>query len=560
MPSTTIAGAFGGFWRHAWTTLGRAAFSLSGDAADSGSRSATIDPWAIDLYGTYENRTKRYAMGLAYYENTAHDKIHRWAEQANRDFNLAPGVHNVFNPARRVVDFWANHLYCGTIDPLAGDGSKSPSAVPIECDDSIRPALARVLVDSQFDILKTVYGRLGAMLGDVGLYAVNDPLMGRAYMEVIHPSSIVEYDADPTGIPNFYAIEEQRIDPRREAKPGSRCTFREEGRLVGGKCEFRTFISANDAAARNTTAAWEPYDWSDHAGAGSTWTEDYPFVPLVLATHSKVLPRCPFGQAEITPILSKIRELDDTASRFGEFVGKAVDPVWLLKGIRLTEYQESMAELGLIRGGKSGIPAIASADTQAAAQPMLAPLNLADVCTYLTMLMDEVKDELPELRRDIESATGDSSGTALRVAQQRIETKAQAVRAGYDHALALALGYCVRMGGMMGYDGYEAIGTTPDPAKLTIRIANRPVFKASDLDNLIRDEKFWAVAESADRSGCPLPAFLEMQGWTADRIAAVVDARDEAIAKGLPVGRSKQASPNTPAAALAIQAPGGAAP
>ncbi len=193
--------------------------------------------------------------------------------------------------------------------PIAetGDGKTRSSAIPIgtpRVNDELRAAIGRIFEDSLWEINKTVYARLGAMLGDVVLYAVLDVPNKRSYLEVIHPESLVEYECDPVGIPQMYAIEEEVDDPEPQTEFVEKVIRREEGWLVRNNqgepigCEFRTYLIRHLEP--------EPWDWY---GTGSSWTEPYPFVPMVLVPHMKIMPSVPFGQAEYTPVAPKLREL-----------------------------------------------------------------------------------------------------------------------------------------------------------------------------------------------------------------------------------------------------------
>lgn len=508
-------------------------------------------------YSSYPERRARYSLLWSLAQGTIFygDEVHRWLKKFKNDFKLDPDCRTIFNPFYRLTEFWATHIYAGSIDPLCGDGKIQPSAIPIVTkNENLRPIIAKIFEDSDWEQNKTVFCRLGAALGDVAIFAVDDINYQRTYLEVIDPNAIVDYEDDGLGCCHYYIIDEPRLDPRPGALVDQfgmprQVMYREQGELL--------FDSDNQpVAAKFSTFLMDgvqiPYDWE---GQGTSWEEPYPFLPLVLVPHTKQIPRIPFGQAEGMPMLSKVLEREDIATRFHNFIGKAVDPVWLFRGVK-----EPETDLDL-KGGKSGIPSMYGGDN-ATAQALLAALNLADIDGHDNHLKEEIESDYPELRRDIENAAGDASGVALRVAQQRIETKAQSRRAGYDAALKKAITYCMKIGALRGYEGYEALTPTTDEDSpdFEFKVGERPVFRKAKLDELVEEEKFWAIAESADRSGVPIDAFLTLQGWPEDRISIVMKARDAALEMGLSVGRSKQASPPNEPAAMAIQAPGGAAP
>jgi hypothetical protein len=512
-------------------------------------------------WGSYAARRMRHALFTALYECTSYSDIHKWAGRLKEDHGLYFSIRNLFNPFYRLVEFWATHLYCGSIDPAIGDGKVVPSAIPIETDsDAVRPAIGIVFEASDWETNKTVYGRLGAMTGEVGLFAVDDTLNGVPYLEVVDPSSIVEYACDAVGNCQRYAIEEWRPDPRPDARKDAdgeveRVLYREVGELVRDgetglpvACRFRTFLDG------------EAFDWASNApvadGEGvGVWTEPYPFVPFALVAHQKILPRSPFGVAEGSQVVSKIFGVDDLASRFHDFIYKQVDPIWLFKGVR-----EADMKL-VLQGGKDGLPALYGG-TEAGAQALIAALNVGDVTDAVEKLKEELKDDFPELRRDIEQAVGDASGAALRAAQQRLVTKAQTRRAGYDAVLRRMIACCIRIGGIRKYPGFEAFtprALADDPNLINFRIGDRPVFRQALIDELAAETAYLANAESADRAGITVTAYLELTGRKA-WIPVVERERKKAMDLGLAIGRSKQASPPNEPAAEALQTPGGSAP
>jgi hypothetical protein len=198
--------------------------------------------------------------------------------------------------------------------------------------------------------------------------------------------------------------------------------------------------------------------------------------------------------------------------------------------------------------GPDDIPALYGG-TEARAQALLAAVDLSHVDGHITLLVEEIEKDYPELVKPIESAAGDASGAALRESKKRCEAKGQTRRAGYDAGLVKAIVQCLRIGGLRGYDGYEAFGPDAPPESFRFRIADRPVFMPDAQDKLDMQTAMLANLESADRAGIPVLAAVELLGMPKEWAAIIKSAQDDALSRGLAVGRSKQAAPPNDAAA-----------
>jgi hypothetical protein len=125
---------------------------------------------------------------------------------------------------------------------------------------------------------------------------------------------------------------------------------------------------------------------------------------------------------------------------------------------------------------------------------------------------------------DIWQAGGDTSGKALRVARQRTETKVNQRRPNYDDGLKRAQQMAVAIGGFRGYEGYEGFGLGSYAAgDLEHHLAKRPVFAVDTLDDLERDQAFWAVAGQVKAAGGAgaLALWLKQRGWSEEQVKAV---------------------------------------
>jgi hypothetical protein len=538
-------------------------FGLSDATALSSSEAAgnrSFDPLSSSDFYSYRSRRDRHALFRALNENTAYlSQVHPWADVLKTLNGMHPDAKPVFGIFSRIVEFWANHTYCGEIDEDAGDGTVVYSAMPFRCkDEGVRPAIARVLKESRFALYCHTMARIGAMTGEVGLMAVNDRVNRRTHLEVIDPESVIQYVADPTGTCLAYRIVEWRDDPRPGNEHMPQVPYREDAELQYDRdgrpygCRFRTFL-------------WdEPFAWEEN-GPRAEWVERYPFVPFVLIPHIRMSPKFPYGHSEGHNALVKILGLDDMASRFANQVATAVDPIYLMAGVDPpAEDEDPVVETsaGLDASGNDVKYPAVYAGPEAKAQPLLSSLDLSHVDIHLQRRIDKLEDEYPELRKDIQNATGDASGKALRAAMMKLFTKAVVRRTGYDRAVADCIKFCIRMAGIYQYDGFADFGAPAveaNPKLLDFAIdGSRPVFRQAPEDRLDVEKMEMANVESADRAGIPPTLYLEMVGKK-ELVPRLIKAQDAYLERNLEVGRSKQqAPPANDVAAQAIQSKGGA--
>lgn len=478
---------------------GMAAFReayLHADAQDAGE------------FGSPAARQLRYEILWAFFENTAYRKIHTWAQKFKADFGLYKHTRNVYNPAARLGNFWQTYLMGGALDPLAGPAGALPI---ITENDALRPAIANLWRDSNWMVNKDVFTLRGAVLGDAALRVVDDPERGKVYLQLVNPGALADVTLDAFGNVKGYTLEEARADPRNAERS---VIYRETAERADADVVYATFL---DGA---------PYAWN---GQAAEWTEPYGFVPLVLCQHNNV--GLSWGWSELHPALSKIREVDDVASKVSDHVRKYVDPAWLFTGmgkpkkdVALNQTTPTAARPEPMR---DEIPSLYIENPDAKATALVAPLDLAATLQHVQEMIGELERDYPELKFEVLRLGGQVSGAALRTAQEPVEQKVRMRRAGYDDALRRAQQMAVAIGGWRGYAGYAGFGLESYAAgALDHAIGDRPVFADSSDDRQARELAFWQAARAATESGMPLGVWLEKQGWTPEDVARVVQSAE----------------------------------
>jgi hypothetical protein len=482
---------------------------------------ASSDQANLGNFESWEARKLRYSLLWAMYENTAYDKIHTWAISYKTQYGLYEAIRNIYNPSYRLGEFWKSHLLAGKLDPKAGDGSSVPSAIPIVTEsEELRAAIAKVWEWSNWQVKKDVFSLWTPVMGDGIIQVIDDPQRKKVYKKVVHPSRLKEITLDAWGNVKGYVYEYSIPDPRQGKS--SSATYREVcTHESGDEVVYKTYL--NEA----------PYAYG---GMPEEWAVSYGFVPVVFLKHNDV--GLDFGWSEIYPGLSKFREADDQASKLNDQIRKEVEGAWLFAGVSnpkktptITGQAASQTETEKSENpypGREEIKALYSTNPDAKAHSLVSNLNIADASANIQMLLEELERDFPELRVDLANATGDISGRALRLNRGPAETKVLQRRPNYDNAIVRANQMAVAIGGFRQYDAaFAGFGLESYAAgDLEHSIGERPVFAPDPADESEEDAALWNNANAAKSAGVPLAVYLELKGWSPEKIAKVTNSEE----------------------------------
>lgn len=422
-------------------------------------------------FGEFESRRLRYAINWSFYENDAYRKVHGWSTRYKTEYGLYKHIRNIYNPVYRDAEFWKAHLWGGSLDPQAGDGVEVPSALPILTDnDAIRPAISQLWRWSNWQTNKDVTVLYGAVLGDAAIAVVDDALRGKVYLKFLHPGKLSSIEMDSFNNVKAYTVQEERLDPTGKTR---RVVYREDAFRDGDDVVYQTYL--NDV----------PYDWE---GKGSEWVEPYGFIPLVLIQHNNV--GLDWGWAEMHSLRSRVHEVDDLASKVSDYIRKAVDAPIMFAGINPPSDVPTVAGRDVTTArpapGREEVPAFYG-PLGATATPIVPDLDISRAVGHIDNILREIERSHPELQDDIWNAGGETSGRALRIARQRVESRVIARRANYDDPLIRAQQMAMAIGGHRGY--FEGFSLDSYAAGLLAHsIGQRPVFAIDALDKLELEE------------------------------------------------------------------------
>lgn len=453
---------------------------------------------AYSEYNKYEARKMRYAILHALFENTAYDTAHKWAVKYKTDYGLYRFARNIYNPAYRIATMYRSYVYAGALDPEAGDGATAPSCMPIVTDrKDVRTALATLWKASNWQINKGIIPQMGAALGDVGAMVVDDVERKKVYLQRLSPGDLKTVSLDPFGNVKAYEISREIVDEN-----GQKYQYGETARRGNGQdVIYTTYKDEREYA---------------YGGDGAfSWTEPYGFIPLVLIKHNDV--GMEWGWSEIHPALSKIREVDDLASKVSDQVRKMVDAPWLFTG---TTKQDTTASSQAADGQppdqreRQNVPVLYAKDPNARATPLVANLDIPAALQHITGIIEELEREYPELQMDIWNTASDPSGTALDKARQRVESKILERRVAYDDGIKRVMQMAVSIGGFRQYEGYKGFNLESyAKGDLDFRIGDRPVFKLTTREKL-------EIAQMKKTIGVPDEQLQQEVDYTEDQIRA----------------------------------------
>jgi hypothetical protein len=479
-----------------------------------------VDLLSDEQFTDFEARKARYAILFAMYENTAYSRMHTWAHLYKVDYGLYRYTRNIFNPAYRIGEFWKIHLLGGKLDPNAGDGVETPSALPIVTEnEAIREQLSWVWEWSNWQVNKDIAGLWTPVMGDGVIKIIDDPEREKVYMKNIHPGTLKDVELDEFGNVKGYTIEEYVFDPQK-GRAAPKVKYTEICTRDGDNVVYQTL--KND----------RPFAWD--ADQGEEWEIPYGFVPMVVYQHNNV--GLDFGWSELMPGMSQFREVDDLASKLSDQIRKAVNPRWLYSGVQNPANNPQAKAAGQTtpktssstptsdnpQPGREQEPALygpAGSD----AKPLIADINIADTSTYIKEILSDIERNYPELNADMHNVEGEISGRALRINRAPAENKVLQRRPNYDNAIVRAQQMALSIGGYRGYFSGIDLDSFAN-GDLDHQIGDRPVFGKDVMDDLEYDKELYTVAKEAKAVGIPLVVFLKQKGWTDEQIADVTNS------------------------------------
>ncbi len=496
-------------------------FMITQDAADP-----------FDDFASWEARRLRYAILWAFYQNTIYRNINTWATAYRTEYSLYKYTRPIYNPTRRLANFWKTHLQGGRL--TMDEKVKSFKFLPIEFGEKAEakllfPAIQKLWEWSNWLRQRSLYYLYGPVLGDVGLKIVDDIDREKVYIEIVHPGTVEDVVLDPFGNVKGYTITEQRIDPD---SPNKTAWYKE----VVSRDEEKGSPTVFYKTFKNNVL----FDWSGDSSDksnGGEWQIDYGFVPFVWVNH--VSNGLAYGESEIHSNRVLFHELDDMASALNDHVRKSLNSPKLFTGIKKrSSISAATSDSFTDRPdpGRENIIALYTGNENAKALSLIEPLDYDGVIRDVELMLNNIEKEYPELRLDALEAEGKPlSGRALKIAREPTQTKGDEYRVPYDAGLVTAHQMGIAIAGFRKYKDFKKFNLKSfEAGRLTHMIGARPMFNTDPSDELEEDKLFFETASAASNAGIDLLIFLKQKGWSDEDIKEVRESeRYQAILAGL---------------------------
>jgi hypothetical protein len=521
------------------------AFKESMLNADPQGRKASLD---YGVWDRWEARLTRYDLLWSLYQNNAYqDLVHPWAPRFKTAFALYKHCRHLYNPAYRLGEFWSGHLFAGSLDKDAGDGEKTPSALPILTDnEAIRKPIGKLWRDSKWQIHKDRFTRNGAVLGDFAAKVCDDTKKGRVCLEIVHPGHLKWVDFDEQKNVKSYVIQKWMFDPRDRSIADVSPVIDPRARQRVVIYQEKAFRDGNDVVYQ-TFLDGKPYAWDDAEEA--EWREPYGFIPLVVGSHEHI--GLDWGACAFHSGLSRFREVDDQASGLSDQNRKAQRAPMLLAGVDapkgglLKSAQTDRSQQTPEANANNPEPSRTQSDylytsnSDARAQHLTFNLDIMGALAHIASLNQDIEKNYPELLADT-GMSGTITAEAIRQNRQLAAGKVQGKRPNYDDPMVRLHQMAISIGGYRGYEGYQGFDLESYGAgKLDHQIGHRPVFEVDPLDSIEEDQAFWTAIQAQVKAGVPLRYALERSGWTEDDLGALDKAKTADDARAVDMAKQQ---------------------
>ncbi len=521
-------GLLGGLMQ--WGSAGVTGFQAGLAAA----RRVFEDPQTAYQQQYFRTRVAEYSLLWAYYNNSMFDKsigyLNNWTTYRTfalykSNYNLYRNIRLIYNPTRRLVDFYAGAIYPGV---LSEDGSDLPDSVPLavpfaeDTDDALKDAIAQFWAWSNWQSKKAVQVRYGAALGSVLIEICDDLDRGKVTAEIIWPGFVTNLRLDSAGNVKSYWIEYLARDQN-----GS-YTYRKEVDLDS----FRYFKDN------------QPFDYSE-TGAGAVVENPYGFIPAVWIQHINV--GGDHGSAAISGSMGKIDELNNLVSHVHDQIHKKI-------GAPLVMWSDGSVQ-SLFNNKKRGstedfdVPTTDQENVLVLKGPagggidhLAGDLNLADSAVYMDKLLGEIEQDHPELvfykeLRGMSQVTGPAASRLVGDVASRVAE----VMANYDQAnislfrMAVAIAGFRANSGAWGPLNRQQQKFTPfdlysyERGDLDIAIMPRPLLTPTKSEVAQEKTAMWTGVKMAVDAGATLEFVLRDEGYTDEELTELGNAKMQQI-------------------------------
>ena len=403
-------------------------------AGVSAFRRTFADPAGARNAMSYQAKVEWYNYLGSLYDNSIYDDYAEW-QTYKANFRLYRYIRSVYNPCRRLVEFYVGQIYPGS---LLAPGQKPPAdfrnAIPLgeDTDPRLAEAIAQFWQWSNWQTGKDVLVRKGASLGDVLVEIDDVPSRGKIGTKIIWPGHVVDLDLDSQDNVQGYALQYDAND--------------DDGKAY----LFKKTVDAKRIAYFKDD---KPFDY----GKGDAGPNVYGFVPSVWVKHINV------GGDHGAPAIhstGKLDTLNEAASLLHSYIRKVTSaPIVVVGGNSMTEVT-GQTKQGPTRGAPDPVGA-SYGDEQFMilkgpdnASVMTIPLDIEQAYGEIDRLIAEIEKDYPELTMWEKLASMSAlTGPAARRLLGNVEGLVSSAQSQYDLQSRKLFAMAVAIGGWRANNG-----------------------------------------------------------------------------------------------------------
>lgn len=406
------------------------------------------------------SRLSAYALLWSYYTSSAFEDLRAW-EPYRAKYGLYRHIRPIYNPTRRLVDFYAGITYQGhwQDDPAAmveiGAAIPWATATP----PALLGAIAQIYQWSNWRSRKSLITRYAAATGDALGIVVDDMQRRKVYLDAIWPGHVASVTTNAAGDVTAYALEYEITDDA-----GKTYTYRREV----------------DKDAIRTYRDGEPHGYEEQPAAQAN---PYGFVPAVWINHT------PTGTTHGDPAIRAIGKIDEANNLAAHALDQAhrilESPILIAgdnisDGTRPTKAGATSSQTQP-RGSREEMKIITGAQ---GADIKTARLDPGETLEHLDRLLKEIEADHPELSmyQQLRQMTQVSGPAADRLFGD-VRTLVEEARAQYDQQTIKLFQMATAIAGWR-----LSSGAWPEPTRQQLKFSGYTLdsYDAGDLDLAIQ--------------------------------------------------------------------------
>lgn len=468
-----------------------------------------------------------------YYNNATYDEVIALLQRVMRSPQRRARVRGLRNPAFRIAEFHATHLW---------PGETLKEAYEFDAKNArIEPAVRQLWEWSNWGARRLVFGRQVAIFGNGFIKVAQSPDRSRVFFRIVNPRHVTRFltDDQDRGFLRYIRLDlpQVAIDPTTQQEVD---TWRTE---IWEKSE-------DDPAGR--VRIWPRHRVGRDASLMQLGTPaiDTPltfygidFIPIVHAPFRDVGEQLGIGAFQLS--LEKIDEVNRLATELHRKLFRYDLPTWyvasnMVDGTGQPLPAPEIEGLGGFLGDGVGVPEPGEEDKairyygeeaflflpgKASVGSLIPNIRYEDSLKILEAAIEDLSHDMPEMAYAQIRELAEASGVSIRY---RMSGAIDRVIEARGNVMPAFIRAC-QMGVTIGQLG-RAFGTDVgdyNRGELAFSLKLRPVIPESESEQLDNEQKRATIAVTKDAAGWDRATILREAGYTEQEVTAMLAAKDE---------------------------------